>query len=192
MDASLIKVYDDIIPINLQNNIVNLIFNPDTSLHPEINWVYRSNISGVPGDPTPAFIRSLFEHNRNLINEEFLFYFLQIPYRLSFHLDFTIKQIFMSRLFLFPPSINPGPKYSGIHQDLSYYHHVCLYYINDSDGDTIFFDEKGEKEIKRVTPKKGRIAFFPGHILHCTSTPKNNTRVIFNTDFLIEQFGEEK
>tara|TARA_R110000803_G_scaffold60234_1_gene119335 strand:- start:248 stop:811 length:564 start_codon:yes stop_codon:yes gene_type:complete len=187
MDTSLIQVYDDIIPINLQNNIIDLIFNQKDNLHQSISWIYRPNISNQPGDPTAGFGCSLFSRSdRNLINEDYLFYFLQIPYRLSFHLNFTIKEIFVSRLFLFPPSLNPGPKYKGIHQDLSIYHHVCLYYINDSDGDTIFFDEKREKEIKRITPKKGRIAFFPGHIPHCTSTPKDNTRVIFNTDFLIE------
>ena len=64
-------------------------------------------------------------------------------------------------------------------------HHVLIYYVNDSDGDTIFFDEN-ENEIKRVTPKRGRYALFNGNILHAGSNPiKSNYRIIIDYNMVI-------
>ena len=55
-----------------------------------------------------------------------------------------------------------------------------IYYINDSDGDTIFFNDK-LKEIKRVNPKKGRAVIFDSQILHCGSNPiKQQNRAVIN------------
>ena len=55
-----------------------------------------------------------------------------------------------------------------------------IYYVNDSDGDTIFFDDK-LKETKRVKPKKGRAIIFDSHILHCGCNPiKNDKRIVIS------------
>ena len=64
-------------------------------------------------------------------------------------------------------------------------HHVLIYYVNDSDGDTIFFDNK-ENEIQRVKPKRGRYAFFNGNILHAGCNPiKSNYRIIINYNMIL-------
>ena len=55
-----------------------------------------------------------------------------------------------------------------------------IYYINDNDGDTIFFNDK-LKEIKRVSPKKGRAVIFDSQILHCGCNPiKQQQRAVIN------------
>jgi len=45
-----------------------------------------------------------------------------------------------------------------------------LYYVNDSDGDTRFFD-KEYNIIKTVSPKKGKAVLFYSNILHAGSNP---------------------
>ena len=71
-------------------------------------------------------------------------------------------------------------------------HWVCIYYLNDSDGDTLFFEGDEETAVKKkelkiihsVSPKKGRFLFFKGNILHTGKHPINtNVRIVINMDF---------
>ncbi len=63
-------------------------------------------------------------------------------------------------------------------------HIVGLYYVVDSDGDTIIYNERKESESytvkQRVTPKQGRIVIFDGGLYHTAEQPLNNTRCIVN------------
>ncbi|MAD25172.1 MAG: hypothetical protein CMO44_13465 [Verrucomicrobiales bacterium] len=89
------------------------------------------------------------------------------------------------------------------HTDTNDEHFVCIYFINDSDGDTLFFnkipfglsDREYEEEMKKlgqskivpskkITPKKGRFLFFKGNIIHTGQHPINSDmRMIVNIDF---------
>jgi len=75
--------------------------------------------------------------------------------------------------------------YCAPHIDLLESHHVLIYYVNDSDGDTFLFD-KNKKIVNRISPKKGRILFFNGDILHASSLPiKSKYRSVINFDIKI-------
>jgi hypothetical protein len=78
-----------------------------------------------------------------------------------------------------------------IHNDTHFIGYKSLiYYVNDSDGDTIFFNDN-LKEIKRVNPKKGKAVLFDSNILHCGSNPINTlNRVVIN--FIFKGSGNEK
>lgn len=66
------------------------------------------------------------------------------------------------------------------HTDYSYEHYVLIYYVNDSDGDTVLFD-KNKKIMAKITPKKGRCLFFNGNILHAGGHPVDNfSRCVIN------------
>ena len=60
---------------------------------------------------------------------------------------------------------------------------TLLYYVNDSIGDTVIFNEKNPNsknltEMKRISPKKGKAIFFDSSHLHCSTPPKTNRYVI--------------
>lgn len=64
-------------------------------------------------------------------------------------------------------------------------HMVCIYYINDSDGPTVFFN--GDGTIDQIDPKKGQAVIFNGNTIHAGSNPINNQfRAIVNIDFILE------
>ena len=77
------------------------------------------------------------------------------------------------------------------HIDQTVKHLVFLYYVNDSDGDTIIYNYKSKdendipyfedvKELKRVTPKQGRVVIFDGFYWHTAQQPTKNIRCIIN------------
>lgn len=89
--------------------------------------------------------------------------------------------------------ITPSSKKEGIHlphTDETSPHYTFLYYLNDSDGDTIFFNEKypnEEKKLtvhKRIKPKANTAVLFDGLQLHSSSVPVNTDyRATININF---------
>ena len=63
-------------------------------------------------------------------------------------------------------------------------HIVVLYYVIDSDGDTIIYNERTKSltytEKQRVTPKQGRVVIFEGGQYHTAQQPTKGTRCIVN------------
>ena len=71
------------------------------------------------------------------------------------------------------------------HTDLQQEHLVALYYVCDSDGDTIIYNEKlisekGFTKKIKVTPKQGRVVIFDGLYWHTAEQPKKDVRCILN------------
>ena len=72
------------------------------------------------------------------------------------------------------------------HTDLDAPHFTMLYYVNDSDGPTKFYDHKDGEVIKMVDPKKGRAVLFTGDTYHASSSPRHHSnRIVLNYNFLI-------
>ena len=76
------------------------------------------------------------------------------------------------------------------HVDSTDKHIVLLYYVNDSDGETYFFQEKYDGTIKKngtimkiIKPEKGKYVIFDGTQFHASSQPSNNLRSVINFNF---------
>ena len=110
---------------------------------------------------------------------------------------FDKLQSWLGPITLFRVKVNvtfPSPGYNNYqaqvaHTDMAYEdgrkvpHEVFLYYINDSDGPTYFFNEKYELT-DAVEPKMGRGVLFDGSKLHAGSSPVHNSfRFALNINF---------
>ena len=109
------------------------------------------------------------------------------------------KEIYYNRIFLQLPLAKHFKKeHNGVHVDLPPHlpHVACVYYVNDSDGDTIIYEQTindvpgGSQNVqltehKRVTPRRGRAVFFDGSRYHCSSQPTLNYRTIINFDLTV-------
>lgn len=76
------------------------------------------------------------------------------------------------------------------HVDTYSQHFVVLYYVNDSDGDTIIYDQQYSGEVydqseltvfKTISPKAGSLIIFDGSLFHTNYSPeKNDFRCVIN------------
>ena len=101
---------------------------------------------------------------------------------------FIIKEEIRARSNMTFRSLDTRP--SRPHVDVDKEHYVFLYYVSDSDGDTIVYDQKytgseyDQSDLtifKKITPKAGSAVIFDGSRYHTNySNQKNNFRFIIN------------
>ena len=103
------------------------------------------------------------------------------------YLKIPETEVIQGRSFLQWPLVNIDTSVVDLpHIDLEEgdEHIVVLYYVVDSDGDTIIYNERTESpsytEKQRVSPKQGRVVIFEGGQYHTAEQPTKGTRCIVN------------
>ena len=188
----LIKVVDNCVPSKIANYLEDVCVpqkgrkssKDPFHLPPFLTYTFNNKIAkGSISPGMSVLLSSIFPQiHCEGKHHEFEYLCLNTLYSASLLEGIIVENILQSRVFLHMPSFNPG--LDDIHVDIEIPHQVFLYYVNDSDGDTVFFKDDEKTEIKRVTPKKGRGVFFNGLIKHCSTRPSKSHRCIFNYDFL--------
>jgi len=123
-------------------------------------------------------LKSSAELSEHLVN------FSTIPVSVVNKLGFGLNELIFARLFLTIP-YNTDLKYHDPHVDLNFPHTSLIYYVNDSDGDTVFFQPDYKTIYTSVTPKKGRCVVFNGLIPHSAGIPTAGPRCIANFNLQI-------
>ena len=188
-----IKVLENIISENTQELIKDLLSNTSG-----IPWFIKESLSeGTEKEPeenwsdAPGFANVFF--NKFGINNTDLFNLsLPIIKNTLSKLKLDDMELKYGRTFIqYPLTTHTGP--TNPHIDLLEPHLVILYYVFDSDGDTIFFDKKYEnkrpsfkdyKIIKSITPKQGTCVVFDGFNYHSNILPKLNKRCVINFNLI--------
>lgn len=185
-------VVDNLIPEKDQNDLHTMIM-----YHAQ--WKFIADVSGNINQPFPShgFVHVL-KHPADIYPDTEIYDVVEPMFKNHLKQVIDYREIYYNRMFLQLPLAPQYKKvHNGIHVDLpaNLPHVACVYYCNDSDGDTIIYEQTiydtpgGSqgielKEHKRVTPRRGRAVFFDGSRYHCSSQPTINYRTIINFDLL--------
>lgn len=183
-----ILILDDVIPEAYADAVENFIFKLN------FPWWYQSDSAFGPNSSDiffPSLNHCLVRHGET-VNPSFEF-LLPMLYYVSDRINLNFNAVISAKSCLQLPLIMTSEDRSNNpHVDVELDHTVILYYVNDSDGETIIYDKIYEKNVdfkkdqlsirQRITPKKGRFLIFNGKYLHNSTTPKYGPRCVLNFD----------
>ena len=192
-----ILVFDDFIPVRYQNEIetVMLSENNATAWFLQEDISYSKTRTDVKKEKSAIGFSHVFFNERGVVSNLYNF-LLPMIYSALEKGNYDLQTVVFARSFLQIPKNKSTP--NNPHVDVEFPHLVCLYYVNDSDGDTIIYNERIndiEKTnlhlenlsiFKTVTPKKGRVVLFNGEQYHSSSCPTTGLRCTINFDLLIK------
>ena len=190
----MIRVIDNFVPKVFQDQLENQLSALDFSW---IYWPYTStpNVQGTFLDKN-CFDPSQFVHSFLADGEPVSNYYpLIYPflYFMSIH-NCEVSKFWRCKSNMTLPITVPEGTHTYPHTDLDdekVKGISMIYYANDADGDTIFFEESSKEfngtltERQRVSPKKGTAVLFDSSIIHAGQVPKNSkNRIVVNSIFL--------
>jgi hypothetical protein len=195
----MIKILDNFVPLNIQNKYIELL---DSE---EIAWFYTDNIihqkenrKFINQNITKTFAHIHTLYNEKGINSDYYNLFSTILNFFVIKEKVKIKDMIRVRIRrTFRIKNHSKEKYNVPHIDVKDHlpYKTLLYYVDDSDGDSVFFKNKISDEIlldadavvnKRISPKQGRAIYFDGGIYHSGNCPIDfSKRTVINFDFTV-------
>lgn len=190
-------VIDDAVSLEVQESLEKIclsdgfgwIFNPFTTYSE-----YHISQHGVPNGfdknavDTPLFTHLLwseFGRNSHYFNN-FVPVIHAIPYEIEHLSRFKVNLTLPHKNVTAETHSFPHVDYRIIDCDLV----TAIYYINDSDGDTVIFNEvdghQGPLSVKqKISPRRGRLVVFDGRLLHAGNNPSTDRpRLVGNINII--------
>ena len=193
-----VTIIDDFIDKEYQEDIKNiLIGNKDFAWEDQeitFDWYFISDVTDAYAERQQK--RWAFTHEYAGLDwgededDELNNLFIPMLSEVCKKMDFDNLKILQGRSFLqFPLNLKDKTPDTP-HIDLDQEHIVALYYVCDSDGDTIIYNERKDQGLEaksytikeKVTPKQGRMVIFDGTLYHTAEQPENNVRCVVNYD----------
>jgi len=188
-----VKIIDNFLTKSYHEKILELLSGPN------FGWGYSDCITGTEvarvAQPEPSqhneygFGHSFWTENKGP-DSEYAYFIEPLLYQI---LDVTNRDlIFRARADMLTWTgkkefIHPA------HVDFVIPHTASVFYVNESDGDTILYNVKIDdvanykdlKEYGRVSPKANRLVLFDGDTLHTGCSPtKHKSRIIINSNYI--------
>ena len=151
----------------------------------DIKWTFLPDITygeSKNGINKPGFIFNYYVEGQTIQQEYNLIKPMLLESFDKFNLNCSLDSVYRcrARLTIDRPELKKENLADAPHVDYKFPHLVLLYYVNNTDGDTIFYE--GNKILDKVSPKRGRCVFFDGSIVHAATTPTLSPRVVINTN----------
>ena len=196
-----IIIIDDFISETYQDKIAQ-----ETLYNPDFPWYFAASITKkIPLDQkmehdSHGFGHMFYKKQTGSISA-ITNLLIPLRYQACDKINFKFNELYWGRVFLTFPNVQDifQKKYNLLHVDADIPHLVCLYYVNDADGDTVIttnatYPQFSQDEVNslippaqithRVTPKKGRVVLFDGKFYHASTNPTKDRRCIVNFDII--------
>ena len=191
IDKGGILVIDDFIDKDYQEDIKDVLLGKEEWGDLLFPWHYIDDVTAAFEDDNqgrPGLSHVYVEYNDDKTSDivsDFHDLFIPMLELACETLEVPSARIVQGRSFLQFPLLLKDRSVDTPHIDIYNKEHlVVLYYVCDSDGDTIIFNEReelGTYTIKqKVTPKQGRMVLFDGSLYHTAEQPLNNVRCVVN------------
>ena len=187
-----ILVFDDIIDLEYQERIKSILLGDETFEDYYFPWYFTQDVTkqkDKDSQKRSAFFHGYVRDNDDTIGTiDSVFHYLIVSLLESAcnKIDKQSVNVIQGRSFLQLPINYKGEREDTPHVDIFDDHFVILYYVCDSDGDTIIYNEQVKSDRytvqKRITPKQGRVVLFDGSYYHTAEQPLNNIRCVVNYD----------
>jgi hypothetical protein len=156
-----------------------------TLTHPTFNWFYQNSTNLIKYNTNIPFMCHLYIRDGR-VNSNKSNLAIQLLDKFCDSTDFKYEKVLRAQTnLLFKQS---QETISPPHVDDLAKHHVLIYYVNDTDGDTLIYGEDRSTVIEKVTPKKGRFFLFDGSLYHSATAPiTHQIRLVFNYNIVLQE-----
>ena len=186
-----ILVFDNIIDLDYQEKIKNILIGEETYNDYYFPWYFTQDVTkykDVNSQKRSAFFHNYvvsdYDNDVGTVDSIFHHLFISLIKNVCNKIDKQNIDIIKGRSFLQLPINYTGERVDTPHVDITNDHFVMLYYVCDSDGDTIIYNEQVKSDSytlqKKITPKQGRVVLFDGSYYHTAEQPLNNIRCVVN------------
>jgi len=192
IDKGEILVIDDFIDKDYQEDIKDVLLGKEEWGDLLFPWHYIDDVTAAFEDDNqgrPGLSHVYVEYNDDQTSDivsDFHDLFIPMLELACETLEVPSARIVQGRSFLqFPLNLkNEDDDTPHIDLEEGERHIVVLYYVKDSDGDTVIYNERIESDTytvkQKVTPKQGRVVIFDGSQYHTAQQAINSVRCIVN------------
>lgn len=196
-----IQIIDNLLPNGYANQI------EEDVLRREFPWYRVDDVTYNGYGTNNGFVHLAYNFGQQ--PSEWFAFIKPIIYNIEQASGHTIDQLLRIRVGLLNPSVNTDYKCNTPHVDFTMPHYTACYYVSDSDGDTILFDQKLKfgpdinvtneylaeytqstefTEAARSSPKKNRLCIFDGLRFHSSTKPKeHDNRLVITVNYIGKQ-----
>ena len=201
------KIIDNFLSKSYYNSILELLSGfkidaPHQSIY-DFVWQYHNNITGSHLESSHfneyGFTHSFWGEESGPVGQ-FGFYIQPLLFQIMdvANCDFVLRARADMVTWSKEDFTHPA------HTDFPFPNSASVFYINETDGDTIFYnvepkdvpkdkDYKDLKEYDRVSPSPNRLVLFDGDFLHTGCSPiKHKNRILINSNYIKKKYVESR
>lgn len=183
-----IQVFDKVIPQGYADQI------EDDLVRTQFPWYYIKDVTNLNYGNNSGLVHVAYDYG--VQPSEWYPFIKPLVYSIVETAGHKLTQLLRIRVgFLYPTPTVEG-SCNTPHIDFNFPHYTACYYVNDSDGDTVLFNQHASEVgteltddslkqyvehtkftiAKTCAPKKGRVCVFDGFRFHASTKPKDHER----------------